>query len=182
MNDKVTYFVWDAESIGLYGESFAYGYVVIEPDGRGGYETMEEGGACCAPVNATGIHDDRMWVAENVKTDGLDEVLSTTTLRERFWETWQRWRGRAVMVADCPVPVEADFLARCVRQGNVAKRAWEGAYPFLDVGSIRHAVGLSATESCERLPDEQPEHHPLMDARQSARLLIEALVRGETGE
>ena len=27
----------------------------------------------------------------------------------------------------------------------------------------------------ERMPDELPAHHPLMDARQSARLLVDAL-------
>lgn len=172
-----TYFVWDAESIGLYGEGFAYGYVVIEMDERGGYETLEEGGLCCPPVNAAGLHEDRMWVAENVKTHGLEEVTTPMMVRERFWEVWQRWRGEATMVADCPVPVEANFLEACVRQGNIVKRAWKGAYPFLDVGSVRHAVGLSATESCERLDNEKPEHHPLMDARQSARLLVEALNR-----
>lgn len=96
-------------------------------------------------------------------------------LRNTFWHEWRRWADvGAVLVADCAWPVEANFLSACVRQ-NHAEREWRGPYPLHDLASVMLARGRNPLAPNDRLPDELPAHHPLHDARQSARLLIEAL-------
>jgi hypothetical protein len=67
--------------------------------------------------------------------------------------------------------VEANFLSACVRL-NHAEREWQGPYPLHDLASVLLALGADALAVTERLPDELPAHHPLMDARQSARQLV----------
>jgi hypothetical protein len=79
-----------------------------------------------------------------------------------------------MLAADCAWPVEARFLAACV-DDQPEQRAWEGPYPLIDIASVRLAAGLDPLATVERLPSEMPAHDPLADARQSARLLIEAL-------
>jgi hypothetical protein len=54
-------------------------------------------------------------------------------------------------------------------------REWGGPYPLHDLASVQLALGLDPLAVNERLPDEMPEHHPLMDDRQSARQLVSAL-------
>jgi hypothetical protein len=50
-----------------------------------------------------------------------------------------------------------------------------GPYPLHDLASILLAHGRDPLAKNERLPEELPEHDPLNDARQSARLLHEVL-------
>ena len=167
-----TFMVFDVESIGLHGEGFAVGYVVINSVG----ETLEEATIACDPDQADGKSENRKWVAENVP------VMTAThhtpfDVREDFWSAWLRWKEQgAVLVADCCWPVEARFLAACVDDAK-RLREWEGPYPLHDVASVLLALGRDPLATNERLPRELPAHHPLNDARQSARLLLEALAR-----
>ena len=80
----------------------------------------------------------------------------------------------ARLVADCTWPVEARFLVACVMD-DPEERRWEGPYPLLDVASVRLGAGLDPLASGKRLARELPEHHPMGDTRQSARLFLEAL-------
>lgn len=169
--------VIDVESIGLHGEGFAVGFVVVDQDGlRHGV-----GMYACAPEMADGPDDGRAWIAENCSP--LDaNCTSPHEVRYRFWQDWLHWKGRgALMVADCGWPVEARFLAACV--DDHSDRTWTGPYPLHELASFMVAAGLDPMASYERLPDE-PQHDPLGDARQSARLLVSALakLRGETRE
>ena len=77
-------------------------------------------------------------------------------------------------MADCAWPVEANFLSACVKL-NHKEREWQGPYPLHDLASVLLALGADALAVTERLPDELPAHHPLMDARQSARQLVACL-------
>ncbi len=162
--------VFDVESIGLHGEGFAVGWVVIDHDGT----QLACDRHSCAPINASGTFDARDWVEKNVPAfhhdcDGPDEV------REKFWHAWLRWKqAGAVLAADVPWPVEANFLRHCV-QADPDVRDWQGPYPLIDVASVRLAAGLDPLGTEERRESESPAHDPLCDARQSARLLIEAL-------
>jgi hypothetical protein len=69
--------------------------------------------------------------------------------------------------------VEANFLSACVKL-NHAEREWQGPYPLHDLASIMLAQGRNL-RAVTRWPDEVPAHHPLMDARQSARQLAACL-------
>lgn len=164
------FMVFDVESIGLYGEGFAVAWVVVNREG----ERIGEGCLSCDPSLCAGTDESRQWVAENVPPL---ELTSPTKqhLRHVFWHWWRHWADRgAVLVADCAWPVEANFLSACVKL-NHKERELEGPYPLHDLASVILALGRDPLAVTERLPDELPAHHPLMDARQSARQLIEAL-------
>lgn len=164
------FMVFDVESIGLHGEGFAVAWVVVSRDGT----VLDEGCLSCDPGLCKGDDTNRVWVGENVPALA---VTSQTPhhLRNTFWHEWRRWADKgAVLVADCAWPVEANFLSACVRS-NHAEREWQGPYPLHDLASVLLALGVDPTETTARLPNELPIHHPLMDARQSARILVKSL-------
>lgn len=173
MNPKY-WFVFDVESIGLHGAAFAFGFVVLDSEGK----TVAEGLECCSMVGIWQYNghpkEDRQWVADNVP-DLEPTVRSEHALREAFWYHWREWKSKgAVMVADCPWPVESRFLVECVGDAPHARK-WEGPYPLIDVASVLLAKGLDPMATYPRRENELPAHDPLNDARQSARLLKEAL-------
>lgn len=168
------YFVMDCESVGLHGETFAVGYVVVDSTGT----EIDSGHFACDPALATGDEEGRAWVAEHVKNDSLDTWCDDPKdVRNEFWSYWTKHKeAGATLFADCAWPVEARFLAACI-DDHPASRYWGGPYPLHDVASIRLAAGLDPLATVDRLPHELPAHDPLADARQSARLLLEALTR-----
>lgn len=174
MADK--FMVFDVESIGLHGEGFAAAYVVVTRDGK----TLDERCISCDPQLASGSDADRQWVAEKVPPL-VAEWGSPREVRGEFWRRWLHWKNEgAVLVADCAWPVEARFLAAAVDDDRPA-REWEDPQPLLDLATVLLALGRYPLMTNDRRADELPVHHPLMDARQSARLLVEALKtpRGE---
>jgi hypothetical protein len=164
------YVVFDVESVGLHGTGFAVGWVVIDREGR----VLDKGLAACLPSDSMGTRQNLHWVRENIPHLPVSES-GPTAVRNAFWQVWDVWRERgAVLVADCPWPVEARFLAACV-DDEPAAREWRGPYPFIDVASVRLAAGLEPLAQEVRLEEELPVHNPLADAMQSARLFLEAL-------
>jgi len=166
------FMVFDVESVGLHGEGFAVGWTVVNRSG----EELSCGCIDCRPETVNGSRSGREWIVEHVP-----ELNSThgspRELRKDFWGEWQMWKHRgAILAADVPWPVETRFLAACV-DDDYAEREWQGPYPLIDVASVRLAVGFDPLATEDRRPDELPIHDPLADARQSARLLIEALAR-----
>lgn len=125
----MNYMVFDVESIGLHGEGFAVGYVVVQEDGK----MLEEGVFSCRPDKAQGSEGDREWVAQNVPVLPCKEVE----------------------------PSEV--------------REWEGPYPLHEIATLMLAAGRDQMSADKRIEGETPQHHPLHDARQSARLLLECL-------
>lgn len=165
--------VFDVESIGLHGEGFAVGYVVIDPkEGQ-----KEYGIFACYPVLAQGTDADRKWVSENVAIHPADYNMdSTERVRNAFWTTWKRWKGKgASLAAEVCWPVEANFLSACIADDPEQRRN-DGPYPFYDIASIRAAAHFDPLQTEERISElEIPAHNPLADARQSARLLLATL-------
>lgn len=183
--------VFDVESIGLHGEAFAVAWVVLL-DGK----RVEEGWVACDPDQAAGTEEGRKWIMENViGSPGLDAPLEgappvnmvdrPTSVFNFFWSVWQHQKAQgAELWADCAWPVEARLLIRAVdymfppfRKLNMPEgtRDWEGPYPLLDISTLVLACGLDPTAEFDRRVDEKPTHHPLADARQSARKLLECL-------
>lgn len=168
--DYKYYFVFDIESIGLHGEGFAVGLVVIDKDGN----EVESAVYACPPEAAKGTDENRKWISENVPELEATHMLPKG-IRAAFWDKWMEYSAQgAVMFADCAWPVEARFLVGCVND-SPESREWEGPYPLHDIASIFLAKGQDPKGTYDRLENEMPAHHPLGDARQSARLLIEAL-------
>ena len=164
------YMVFDVESLGLHGSGFAAGWVVVDNEGK----EHDSGLACTRISEAMCSRETWEWLQTNVPAMPTTHE-SMRGVRQAFWDAWQRWKANgAVLVADCAWPVEARFLAQCV-DDVPASREWTGPYPLHDLASMLLAVGKDPLATYDRLPGELPAHHPLNDARQSARLLIEAL-------
>ena len=164
------FMVFDVESIGLHGEGFAAAFVVESREGK----TLDQGCISCDPRIAQGTDESRLWVAENVPPLAF-QYGSPREVREEFWRRWLYWKEQgAVLAADCAWPVEARFLSAAVDDYHQG-REWEGPYPLHDLASVLLALGLDPLATNARQADELPAHHPLMDARKSARLLVAAL-------
>lgn len=156
---------FDVESVGLHGEGFAVGWVVVDVSGQ----VLEAQRWACAPESAAGEASDRAWIAAHVPPLAATHD-SPHALRAAFWSAWRDWRARgAWLVADCPWPVESGFLSACVNDlGPTAHGA--GPYPLLDVMTLVAASGLDAQTAQARLSDaELPAHDPLADAFHSMR-------------
>lgn len=166
--------MFDVESIGLHGEGYAVAGGVYFEDG-----TVDKGSEfmiACPPEKAAGENSDRKWVHENIPF--LEPNCKTPrAVREFFWALWTTEKVKhpgLVMAAECAWPVEARFLIQCV-QDEPEKRNWEGPYPLHEIASVMLAAGMDPMATYDRLESEMPKHHPLGDARQSSRLLCEAL-------
>lgn len=172
------YFVMDCESVGLHGKCFAWAYVVVDETGK----EIDKGYRCLYPTEDDGSIEDLVWVTENVlphcSVNGTDSLCCGDmfkSLRYEFLMAWRIWSGAgAYLCADVAWPVEARFLAQLI-DDNLEHHAYYAPYPLIDIASVRFAKGLDPVGTVERLPNELPAHNPLNDARQSARLLIEAL-------
>lgn len=165
-----SFFVFDVESVGLHGEGFTVAGGVYLENGAAQWEFRFS----CPIDECEGDADDRKWVKENVPATEHTHRLPQA-LRNAFWEQWIRAKADgALMAAECLWPVEAGFVARCIKD-DIENRKWEGPYPFVEISSVMLAAGMDPMAKYERTPSEMPPHDPLADARQSARLLSEAL-------
>lgn len=162
--------VFDVESVGLHGEGFSVGWVVVDADEK---RIVTSAQYACDPARANGTDESREWLAKNVPVPRQGYNCSSPRgVRDEFWRAWQYGKKLgALLVADCCWPVEARFLAACV-DDDPKEREWGGPYPLHDVASILLANGVDPMKKHERHPDELPEHDPMADARQSARLLL----------
>lgn len=165
------FFVFDVESIGLHGEGFSAGWVVVNRLGR----EIEHGEAVCPDGAAMGDGEDRLWVINNCPLSPAPDCHTPNQVRTKFWNAWMKWKEKgAVMAADCSWPVEARFLNLCVDDAP-SSRKWSGPYPFIDIGSVLFAKGVDPLTTFDRKENELPKHNPVCDARQSARIMIETL-------
>jgi hypothetical protein len=166
------FMVFDVESIGLHGEGFAAGYVVIDSDGK----EQEADVFACRPIDAGGDREDRSWVSANIPALPVTHD-SPRGVRTAFFRRWLHWKDRgAVLVADCCWPVEARFLAACV-DDHPQDHKWNGPYPLHDVASMLLMAGLDPVGSYWEEQDGV-KHHPMCDAAQSARMLKQVLLSG----
>lgn len=159
--------VFDCESVGLHGEAFAVGYVLLL-----GEQIIDESWAYCPPSRARGTREGRDWVREHCPwaEQGLSEpirqehklppgrrFLSPGELGSWFWDRWLEQRDQgAELWADVPWPVEARFLIDVIeaaREGrsNPAEygmvvssppsaRETQGPYPLFDVRTYVEAL------------------------------------------
>lgn len=180
-------FVLDVESVGLYGEGFAVGWVVIDMNGKE-HESglfVSDWQDCDSDINASTNH----WLKKNLPPMAITHRFKAD-LRMDFFNVLQRWLPNgdnkshskvSSAWADWGYPVEAQFLiqcrntAHCERMGEVDP-SWLMPGPLHEIATICLAAGVES-EAYPRLASELPEHNPLNDARHSARLLIAAMIR-----
>lgn len=166
------FMVFDVESVGLFGEGFAVGWVVVDDDMPG--RTFGEAiySCPCSAVTVDGLSNDDTtwkWLTENIPDLPVTHSMPTE-IRSAFWNDWAKRRADTVLVADCGWPVEARFLMDCVR--DVPIRRMQSPYPFIDLNGVLLARGVDPVRIFDRLPNELPAHNPLNDARQTARILL----------
>lgn len=170
MPEPSPFFVFDVESIGLHGEPYAVGWVIVDQSGN----LLECGRIAIPTEQAHGDDADRAWVQDNVPPIPPTHMSMKAMLVD-FWGQWMKWKtAGAIMFAECGWPVESKFLSMCVHT-DYASNKWNGPYPFHDVSSVMFSAGMDPMGTYERKHDEMPKHCPLADARQSARLLTTAL-------
>lgn len=163
------YMVFDVESIGLHGEPFAVGWVIVES----GVETSS-GRYSVFPGIVSGESEDREWCEKNIPEIPVTHATLEEMLRD-FWEIWKTHKASGgTLWAECQWPVEGKFLSMCVGV-DYPNSKWDGPYPFHEIASVMLAAGMDPLSNYDRLSSELPKHEPLADARQSARLLLEAL-------
>lgn len=165
-----SFFVFDVESVGLHGEGFSVAGGVYLENGAVQWEFC----FACPIDECSGDESDRKWVKENIPQ--LEITHRTPgALRESFWVEWVRAKAYgAEAAAECLWPVEAGFMARCVADDAEARK-FSGPYPFHEISSYMAAAGMNPMDKYDRTESETPAHNPLCDARQSARLLSEAI-------
>jgi len=166
-------FVLDVESVGLYGQAFAYGCIVVDVND---WSIREERLVVTDPVlSRPGGLDDIHWVVNTIP-----RMVATHDTRQEmfadFVELWDFWRGEEQaedekneiwVVADCPYPVEAHFFDELRRVTDPPIQV----YPLLDVASMLFLIGKDPIGTYKRMQTELPRHNPLMDARMTVRQL-----------
>jgi len=158
----------DAETDGLYGETFAIGAAVISAGG----EVLDTFAG-----KAEEGRVESAWVRENSLSHLSDLPAFDTReqLRDAFWAFYLQWRERCVIVADVPYPVEAGLLRQCVMK-DLPEREFLGPFPLIDLASVLYAHGLDPLLDrmafCGR---KGRRHHPLDDAIASGLCLVRVM-------
>jgi len=174
-----TDFCFDVESYGLHGEGFAVGVVVVD---RETGEEQQSFFASCPVEETAGFvenSDTHTWLKEHVLVHlQAPTHLTPREVRHAFWKFYQSVNHKTTrFVADCGAPVEANFLRQCVLD-NVEHRNFQAPYPLHELGTLLLVNGQDPVGYFTRLPAELPVHHPVCDARQSARIWRENLMTG----
>lgn len=167
---KNLFFVFDVESVGLHGEAFAVAGGVYD----NGHSLWEFSIAC--PVSeCSGTDEDRQWVKDNIPGMKITHP-KPKAMRDEFWRLWTIAKSDgALAAADCGWPVEHGLFKSCI--SDDPSRKWIGPYPLHEIASFLSASGLDPLATYSRMQNELPEHNPLCDARQSARMLATAIAR-----
>jgi hypothetical protein len=168
--------VFDVESTGLHGRPFAVGWVVLE-----GRNEIESGWFSTGVIHGEYVND---WVMRNVPQEvlspGPKSLMDQFEMCSAFMDKWKSfssvpWSGekRAALWADVAWPVEAKFLSMC-RTLLPDLDDNEFPYPLYDISTLVPVAGIQTND--KSFASEMP-HHPLDDARASARLLVACLDR-----
>lgn len=168
-----TLMVFDVESIGLYGEGFAVGLVVIDRESK---TVTDQAYLACPTDAAQGTPEDREWVEKNIVPYLPPPKLAITRqVREEFWRLYRRIGGGykdCSIWADCGYPVEDGFMRTCIHD-NLSARKWNGPYPLQEIATVRTALGLDPTLAYQ-LPEDK-RHNPLEECLYIAPKLVEWL-------
>lgn len=175
MNVPSLIFVFDCESIGLHGETYAVAGGLYRVTGETA-TPLDEFCYAVLPVFAAGRDEDRAWVRQNVPPIAVTHE-DRGLMRDHFWIKWDTAKKLgAQMFVECGWPVESRFLAECIFD-RMSERLWEGPYPLHEIASFMAAAGMDPMVKYPRSANELPEHDPMGDARLSARLLCEAFIK-----
>ncbi|MCK6462885.1 MAG: hypothetical protein L6Q29_03665 [Candidatus Pacebacteria bacterium] len=157
----------DAETDGLYGESFAIGATVRE----NGREATFQGRIPDSKVS-------NRWVKKNVLPHIIDMSITCSSsyiLEESFWKFWMENKEDAIVIAHCASPVETGLFRRCVER-DLENRMGDGPYPAInDVATLLMLLGerIDSVDTYNNkygiiVPFKGTSHHPMYDAEAAA--------------
>lgn len=180
---------FDVETRGLFGQSFAVGFVLTSDAGS----TLFEGIRSCLfmdvdPDGGSTWKENDAWLEENVLPHlPAPDCFTAFEVRHKFMDDLRSMKRAAdrqdeklYLLADCAFPCEARFLTECWRDDPL-KNGPLMPYPLLDLSAILLAKGYDPVGMYARRDNENPTHNPLNDARQSSRI-YHHLMRGEPVE
>lgn len=181
MNYPHRILVLDAETLGLLGKPYAYAYGWVsgllqkDPSGVVTFKEDNAGHWWFNPVTDASrfVTIDMEWAEAYVlrHLSPHQEISSHLMfLQLRTLLNSEKIQGATVW-AECGTPCEAKLVS------EVAQTRHDSVlpYPLHEIATVRLLAGIDPTGTDPRLPNEEPKHHPEKDARQSARLLAEAL-------
>jgi inhibitor of KinA sporulation pathway (predicted exonuclease) len=162
---KPNILVFDVESTSLYGQAFAVGAIVLDSEGReiDSFQLIDEWAK-------TDVNE---WVRDNVLphlTD-LPRCYGGLDFREQFYEFYCKHKDTADIWGDCIFPVEAHFL-HAVACSDLKNREFAMPYPLKDISTI---IDIDIDRAAASGFVGLRKHHPLDDARASARVLFNHL-------
>lgn len=164
-------FSFDAEANGLHGSILSVGACVLDTDHPG--QPIDRARETFYVAREFRKWRLVKWVEKNVipaiDAAPVNYAKSDRAIRDRFWAWMLACKDRGdLIVADCPWPVEASFLSRCVSD-DIEDRAFKGPYPLVDVSTLLYAAGMDplASYAADLWPAAVP-HNPLHDAIVSA--------------
>lgn len=174
MNIPFPWLVFDVESVGLFGDPFAVGWVIIDKDGK----EIQSDWKGCSYRKVSGTKKDFEWCFLNIPKEVRMGNMNTTLQRKNdildiyyhFGAILTIHGPRCSIISDCPFPVESKFLLNVEKYNS----NFISPYPLYDVATALAVLGKDPTANYPRRANE-PLHHPLGDARQSARILYETI-------
>ena len=170
--------IFDCESDGLYGETFAVGatvYDLIKKECIDKFELKSEEGEG---------NISNQWVIENVlpHLGDMETCKNNKELREEFYNFLQKHKDARIF-SDVNFPVETNFLSDIVKDDQEA-RQWNMPYPLEDCATKENInidrAEFFETELFEREPQKIAskniytlrKHNPLDDATASIYFLL----------
>ncbi len=161
------WFVFDVESVGLFGDPFAVGWCRIDEDG-----TISREWWTGVPIKSvSGKMESFVWCGENIPAEVLigtvENVLDVCSHFDRALR--EAINDGCSILCDCPFPVESNFLLQVQKLYPVY---FKSPYPLYDIASVIASLGKDPLGEYPRRPEEI-KHHPMWDAIQSGRTLFE---------
>lgn len=163
--------VFDCESDGLYGETFAYAYILVDTDNM----SILNKRSVYSIKGYNNIKED--WVKKNVlpnvpRYSFNFSVMNNKSLRDNFLQDYfmEKKRNTFEVWGDCIFPVETNFLSQIAREH--ASNMFNMPYPLKDISTIVD-INIDRYERlCRCVIPELSSHHPLLDCIASAYCLF----------
>lgn len=175
-------FMFDVESIGLYGAGFAFSAVVADKKGKiidsASYSCLTE--EVIKELNKLEFFTTGEGKEIITECKKLNQVNSLKELRNKFYNFYMKYKDNCDIYSDCNYPVETNFLAD-VANDDLEIRQWNMPFPLLDVvhkvspevDRVEYYTRKNAYYILQDVANRKPiKHNPYWDCVCSLYLLI----------
>jgi hypothetical protein len=160
------WFVFSVKTVGIFGEAYSVGGGIFT---NAGEEVSSFLFTCDRDLSEPGAEPDR-YILEGFPKDAVTHTSPAgvrAAFSERLSEAMRTHWSPLVAARFCH-PGPSRFLSQ-------SEPRPQNPTILHDIASIMLAAGMDPVATYPRLASELPKHNPLADARQSARLLGEAI-------